>query len=97
MRLLISYGLTKKLLVEDGTTKKDDDLTDILNLDALTISEEVKSMRKDNLTSNKMSVNDKLLIHICYLLTSRFEEVQDLVLRIVCAFIAKVGSALKQK
>lgn len=34
---------------------------------------------------------------MCYLLTSRFEEEYDLVLKLVQAFIFKVGGALEPK
>ena len=34
---------------------------------------------------------------MCYLLTSRFEEEYDLVLKLVQAFIMKVGASLQEK
>jgi len=63
-----------------------------LNLDALTISEEVNQMRKGGKAS--MSPQDKFIIHMCYLLTSRFEEAYDVVFKLVKTFIESVGSAL---
>ena len=42
-----------------------------------------------------MSAQDKIVIHMCYLMTTRFEQVYDLVLKLVKTFIEKVGDALK--
>ena len=41
-----------------------------------------------------MSAQDKIVIHMCYLMTTRFEQVYDLVLKLVKTFIEKVGDAL---
>jgi hypothetical protein len=45
IRLIISYGLKPSLLVEEA--KDPNDITSILNFDALTISEEVANIRSD--------------------------------------------------
>ena len=50
-------------------------------------------MREDK-TVNR-SPEDKLLIHMCYLITNRFEADYGLVLRIVKSFVEKVGRVLK--
>ena len=42
-----------------------------------------------------MNNGDKLIIHLRYLLTSRFEESQEMALRVMKTFIQTVGSALK--
>jgi hypothetical protein len=69
IRLIITYGLKPQFL----QTQSKDDITSILNFDALTISEEVDNIRNDRRSKKKLSGQDKLLIHICYLLSSRFE------------------------
>jgi hypothetical protein len=42
-----------------------------------------------------MSNADKLIIHLRYLLTSRFEESQELALKLMKTFIQAVGASLK--
>ena len=84
IRLIISYGLKPSMLLEEK-----DDLSLILNFDALTISAEVENIRNDR--RSKLSGTDKLLVHICYLLSSRFESQLDFVLKIVETLITKVG------
>ena len=46
--------------------------------------------------SKLLSGKDKLMIHMLYLLTSRFQGVFDLVLRIVHTFVEKVGAEVKE-
>ena len=63
-------------------------------MDALTISEEVENIRNDRRSKKKYSAQDKLLIHVCYLLSTRFEEHYEMVLKLISTFIGKIGSAL---
>jgi len=48
MRLIIMHGLKKQyfLVLKNKKKSKKDDITQILNLDAMTITEEVNQMRK---------------------------------------------------
>lgn len=43
-----------------------------------------------------MSNADKLIIHLRYLLTSRFDEAQDQALKLVKAFIETVGDVVAE-
>jgi len=60
----------------------------------MTISEEVENIRNDRRSKKKFSAKDKLLIHVCYLLSTRFEEHYELVLKLISTFVGKIGSAL---
>ena len=88
MRLVFSYGLSKRLFTNiDGKNpkaKKEDAESLILNFDALTITEEIKRTRHDKISSR--SPKEKLLIHMCYLLTERFTKVHDSIFRLLKAF-----------
>jgi len=69
---------------------------ELLKFDALTLSEEVKNVRQSSGAAySSISAQDKIVIHMCYLLTTRFEHVYDLVMRLVKTFIENVGSCLK--
>lgn len=59
---------------------------DALSLDLMSLGEEIMNMRRGN-GSQQLSGSDKLIIHLRYLLTSRFEETQDLSLKLVKTFI----------
>lgn len=93
IRLLISYGLNQSYF--DKQESKKSSITDILNLDMMTITEEVKNIRNERLSASQLSQQEKIYIQMCYLITSRFEEVLDLSLKLVKAFVEKVGIALK--
>jgi hypothetical protein len=56
-------------------------------LDALTISEEVENIRNDRRSKKKYSAQD-------YLLSTRFEEHYEMVLKLISTFVGKIGSAL---
>jgi len=72
IRIIFSNALTPQLFtLKDNQS---DDITAILKFDALTISEEVDNSRNDRRSRQKFSAQDKLLIHVCYLLSTRFEE-----------------------
>lgn len=93
MRIIISNGLTPALFSIE-VTEKSDDITAILSLDALTISEEVENIRNDRHSRKNFSAQDKLLIHICYLLSTRFEPQYEMVLKLISTFVLKVGVSL---
>jgi len=57
----------------------------IMSFDSLVLSEEIKKARQE--TFSGRHPKDKLLIHMCYLLTDRFEPVQESVFRLLKAFI----------
>jgi hypothetical protein len=59
----------------------------------MSLGEEVSNMRSGGAT--QLNNGDKLIIHLRYLLTSRFEESQEMALRVMKTFIQTVGSALK--
>ena len=67
--------------------------TDALLLDAMFIGEEINNIRRGT-ASAQLSNADKLIIHLRYLLSNRFEESQDLALKLMKTFIQTVGSAL---
>jgi hypothetical protein len=74
IRIIFSNGISPSLFQIKESKKSEDDITAILSLDALTISEEVENIRNDRRSKKKFSAQDKLLIHVCYLLSTRFEE-----------------------
>lgn len=96
MKLIITHGLSQNLFRLNDSVQSSD-ITAILSLDALTISQEVDNIRNDRRTRKQYAPQDKLLIHICYLLSTRFEEKYDMVLKVISAFILKVGVALNEK
>jgi hypothetical protein len=57
----------------------------IMSFDSMVLSEEIKKARQE--TFSGRHPKDKLLIHMCYLLTDRFEPVQESVFRLLKAFI----------
>jgi hypothetical protein len=65
---------------------------ELLKFDELTLNEEVKSMRKHTASGKQIRGQDKLIIHMLYLLTSRFTSVYDHVLRLIQTFIEQVGA-----
>ena len=93
MRLIITYGLKPALFVSDEPQPKND-ITSILNLDVLTISQEVDNIRNDRRSKKQYSAQDKLLIHLCYLLSTRFEDQYELVIKLIHTFVEKAGRAL---
>jgi len=60
----------------------------------LTISEEVENIKNDRRTKKAISVQDKLLINVCYLMSIRFQPYYDTVLKLISAFVLRVGSVL---
>ena len=100
MRLIIQHGLKPWLFKAVLTkTKKKGDVDGVLELlkfDALTLSEEVKNVRQSSGAGfSSLSQQDKIMIHMCYLLTTRFEKVYDLVLKLVKTYIEQVGAVLQ--
>ena len=97
IRFIISKGLSTQLFDFHEESKAQSDLQAILSLDALTISEEVDNIRNDRLSKKKMSAKDKLLINVCYMLSVRFQPCYDIVLKLIAAFIQKVGKAISKQ
>jgi len=64
-------------------------------LDAMSLGDEIKNIRRGANSSHQISNADKLVIHLRYLLTSRFEESQELALKLMKTFIEQVGSVLR--
>ena len=58
----------------------------MLLLDAMSLGEEVNNIKK-GIASQILNNADKLIIHLRYLLSSRFEESQDLALKLMKTFI----------
>jgi hypothetical protein len=76
MRLIFEHGLNKRLFGLANKDSKNQQKVDdslILNFDALSLAEEVKRIRSDRISGK--SPKEKLLIHVCYLLTDRFTVV----------------------
>lgn len=101
IRLLLQHGLQPKFFKEEqsnnpakGKSKRDENILELLKFSELSLNEEVKNMRAGG--SKLLSGKDKLMIHMLYLLTSRFQGVFDLVLRIVHTFVEKVGAEVKE-
>ena len=82
LRMVITQGLKKEFFLEGSLQQKS---SDTLVLDAMSLVEEVSNMRRGGATH--MSSADKLIIHLRYLLTSRFEESQELALKLMKTFI----------
>jgi hypothetical protein len=59
----------------------------------MSLGEEMLSLRRGD-DSKSLSYGDKLIIHLRYLLSSRFEESQDLALKLMKTFVQAVGSVL---
>ena len=94
IRIIIQNGLTSAHFVTDS---KKDDITAILSLDAMTISEEVENIRNDRRSKQKFTAQDKLMINICYLLSTRFEDQYEMVLKIISTFVLKLGGHIAEK
>jgi hypothetical protein len=60
----------------------------------MSLGEEIMNIRRGN-GMQQLSPADKLIIHLRYLLTSRFEETQDMSLKLMKTFIQSVGSSVK--
>ena len=90
LRLILSQSLRRDYFND----KTQQSTTDALALDMMSLGEEIQNMRRGE-DSKNLSNGDKLIIHLRYLLTSRFEESQDLALKLMKTFIQRVGSALK--
>ena len=83
LRLLITHGLKIAFFKESVQEKGKLDIESIMNLDAMTISEEVENIRNDRRSKKKLTPQEKFLIHICYLLSSRFEMQYEHVLKLI--------------
>lgn len=81
--------------MENQSTRAAGGALDFLNLDALSLNEEMINMRRGG-SSNGLSYQDKVILHLRYLLTSRFEESHDLSLKLMKTFISTVGSSVKE-
>lgn len=98
IRLLLQHGLATKFFkpepekANEKKKSKGNDILELLKFNELTLNEEVKNMRKN--TGKVISGKDKLVIHMLYLLTSRFSQEYELVLKLVQTFIEKVGSEI---
>lgn len=69
---------------------------ELLKFSELSLNEEVKSMRRGQIAGSKtLSGKEKVVIHMLYLLTSRFAPVYDLILKLIQTFIEKVGANLE--
>ena len=92
LRLILQQCLKREYFIreEDKTASRQD----VLSLDAMSLVEEVTNMRKGQ-ESHALSNADKLIIHLRYLLTSRFEDAQELSLKLMKTFVQTVGTSLK--
>lgn len=100
MRLIISHGLQPRFFTVQNERPKTETekMLELLNFDALTLSEEVQKTRSGQTSyKNNLTPQERIVIHMCYLLTNRFENEYDLVLKLVQAFISKVGQSLQPK
>lgn len=104
MRLILSHGLKPRLFVSkqqtqgQGSKSETEKILELLKFDALTLSEEVQSTRTgQSRFKNNLTPQERIVIHMCYLLTTRFQDEYDSVLRLVSTFIARVGAALDKK
>jgi hypothetical protein len=84
LRMITSQAL-KKEYFQAGSIQSQAKSTDALLLDAMSLGEEVINLKRGAPT--QMSNADKLIIHLRYLLTSRFEESQELALKLMKTFI----------
>lgn len=104
MRLILAHGLKPRFFVIKGNgapgqgKSETEKILDLLKFDALTLSEEVQSTRTgQSRFKNNLTPQERIVIHMCYLLTVRFQDEYDVVLRLVATFVQKVGVALEQK
>lgn len=68
-------------------------MLDLISLDAMTLGEEIMNMRKGG---SQLSDAEKLIIHLRYLMTSRFDDSQELALKLIKTFVQTVGSVVKE-
>lgn len=103
MRLMLSHGLTADLFKREETKKSKGgdqvlDIVDLLKFDALSLSEEVGKMKSTGGAGmSGMSPQDRLVIHLCYLLTNRFANSHHFVLKLVKVFVERIGATLPEK
>ena len=95
LRLLVQQGLKKEYFANNGGNNKSN-TQEILSLDALTLNEEISNMRKGAGGRSGVTNADKIVIHMRYLLTSRFDDSQEQALKLMKAFIQTVGSAVPE-
>lgn len=108
IRLIIQHGLSPKFFAVEShpdkaekapakaKSKRDQNILDLMKFSEMSLNEEVKNMRKGAISGSKsLSGKEKVIIHMLYLLTSRFTPVSDLILRLVQTFIEKVGASLE--
>ncbi len=69
LRIILQQSLKKEQFKE---TSSDQSMLDLISLDAMSLSEEISNIRKGG--AQHISDADKVIIHLRYLLTSRFEE-----------------------
>ena len=93
MRLIITHGLKPRFFVNQaskagkgnsGAKSETDKMLELLKFDALTLSEEVESTRRGQAAyKTNLTAQERIVIHMCYLLTTRFEEEYAHVLKLI--------------
>ena len=96
MRLIITHGLKPRFFVSQaakgtssrpgvGAAKSETDkMLELLKFDALSLSEEVESTRRGQAAyKTNLTAQERIVIHMCYLLTTRFEEEYAHVLKLI--------------
>jgi hypothetical protein len=61
----------------------------------MSLAQEINNFRRGGQSHQQLTNADKLIIHLRYLLTTRFEDSQDLALKLMKTFVLAVGSSLK--
>lgn len=85
LRMILSQSLKREHFIARAAQ------TEVLSLDAFTLIGQ-----EDQINVSGLSPQDRLVIHLRYLLTTRFEESQDLAFKLMKTFINQVGSVLPQ-
>lgn len=97
LRIILTHSLKKEYFQQQGESAIRNNLTaEILNLDALSLNDSMISMMKSGNSQQGISQADKVIIFMRYLLTTRFEEAQDVCLKLMKTFVKQVGDVIPE-
>jgi len=75
---MLSHGLKPRFFIvkgDSGKSTETEKMLDLLKFDALSLTAEVENTRKGQSTfKNNLTPQERIVIHMAYLLTARFED-----------------------